>query len=155
MDLPDFDSYHDHEDGEEQRRHLKEKLRIDQLPIMVKAREIFEITYALIEAIDEEEDILRLRERMMEAACVLGPKIASAEAGDLYTLRMENAVLIKLNARDLQAQNSLLMSERLVDESYTLLLRQTIQEFRSLFVEWVASFDKTNDIEDGWGTMFR
>jgi hypothetical protein len=154
MDFDEFD-YDDHNDEDARRHSQKEKERIDQLPIMLKAREIFEITYALIGVINEEEDVLLLRDRMLEASCVLGPKIAGAEAGDFYTLRMENAVLIKLNARDLQAQNSLLISENLVDPSYTSLLRKTIQEFRELFIEWVSGFDKSNDIEDGWGTLFR
>ncbi len=154
MDLDDFNCGSDFSD-DAYRQYQQQKERIDQLPVMVKAREIFEITYALTEAFEADDDSLRLRERMMESACTLGPKIAGAEAGDFYTIRMENAVLIKMSARDLQAQNSLLMSENLVDASYTLLLRKSIQDFRELFVEWVASFDRNNDIEDGWGTLFR
>lgn len=149
-----MDSDENNFDEELNRQRHEEKKRIDQLPIMMKAREIFEITCTLIDIIDEGADVLMLRHRMMESACCLGPKIAGAEAGELYTLRMENAVLIKMNARDLQAQTSLLMSEKLVDDSYIYLLRQSLQEFRTLFIEWVATFDKSNDIEDGWGTLF-
>lgn len=150
MDLDEF-----YFDDEINRQHQKEKKRVDQLPIMMKAREIFEITCALVDVIEADADQLMLQHRMMESASNLGPKIAGAEAGELYTLRMENAVLIKMSARDLQAQSSLLMSEKLVDDSYILLLRRAIQDFRSLFIEWVNSFDKGSDIEDGWGTLFR
>lgn len=150
MNSDDFDY-----DDELNRHFQEEKKRVDHLPIMVKAREILEITFALIELIDKDADQLLLRERMMESAGILGAKIAGAESGDLYTLRMENAVIIKMNARDLQAQSSLLMSEKLVDDTYIKLLRQSIQDFRGLFVEWVGTFDKSNDIEDGWGTLFK
>jgi len=87
-------------------------------------------------------------------AYMLGPKIAGAEAADLYTLRMENAVLIKIHARELLTQTSFCKAEKLSKPEYLKLLRDEIENFRILFVEWVKSFDKENDIKDDWGLFY-
>ena len=38
---------------------------------------------------------------------------------------------------------------------YLKVLRDAIEEFRILFIEWVNGFDKSNDIPDEWGSLFR
>ena len=38
---------------------------------------------------------------------------------------------------------------------YLKVLRDAIEEFRVLFIEWVNGFDKSNDIPDEWGPLFR
>ena len=85
---------------------------------------------------------------------MLAPKIVGAEGGDLFTIRMENAVLIKIHARELLTQTNYLRAERLCDPAYIKLLREEIEQFRVLFVEWVKSFDRTNDIQDNWGLFY-
>lgn len=136
---------------EEVREIKKEHQRKRNLPIAKKAQQIFEITHAIIESIDEEKDELHIRESMIGNAAILGAKIAGAEGADLYTLRMENATVIKMHARELLAQTSLCNEEELADSKYLQLLRDEIEEFRILFVEWVNSFDRNNDIPDNWG----
>ncbi|MBC8155003.1 MAG: hypothetical protein H7Z72_19085, partial [Bacteroidetes bacterium] len=81
-------------------------------------------------------------------------KIVGAEGGDLYTLRMENAVIVKIHARELLAQTSYCKAERLADPAYLLVLRDEIEAFRELFVEWINSFDKDNDVPDEWGLFY-
>ena len=89
---------------------------------------------------------------MMEDAMTIPTKIAGAEAGDLYDLRMENAAIIRKAARDLYVQaGSLRFEECIPDKDYILLLRKEINEFRLLFIDWVASFDMWNYIKDDWG----
>jgi hypothetical protein len=120
------------------------------MPVFLKAREIADITRTMCELIDEEKDELHMRELMLENAYILSAKIAGAEGGDLYSIRFDNATIIKLHARELLAQTSLLRAEKLVEERYIDMLRAEIEEFRVLFIEWVKSFDKNNDIKDEW-----
>lgn len=40
------------------------------------------------------------------------------------------------------------------EEDYVDLLREKIEEFRLLFVDWIRSFDKTYDIPDNWAIRF-
>lgn len=120
------------------------------LPVFKKAEEILTIVQTLSEVIDKEKDVLLMGEQMLTNAYVLPVKIVGAESGDLYSIRYDNATLIKLAARELQAQTSLLKEEKLCDKKYIELLRNEIEEFRILFIEWVKGFDKLNDIEDEW-----
>lgn len=113
--------------------------------------EIAEITHALIESIEEEDDKFHIREQMLANAYVLGAKIAGAEGAGIYRIRMENAVLIKLAACELQAQTSLCRAENLSENDYIQLLRDEIENFRKLFVSWVDSFDSSDNYDDGWG----
>ena len=74
-----------------------------------------------------------------------------AEGGDLYSIRMQNAALIRQAAMDLYVQvGSLRMFENFKDKNYIPLIRQEIEEFRLLFIEWVANFDTSNYIWDEW-----
>ena len=122
-----------------------------QLPIFKKAMEIAEITKALTESIDEEADKFHIREQMMANAYVLGAKIAGAEGAGIYRIRMENAVLIKLAACELQAQTSLCKAESLTENDYLKVLRDEIENFRQLFIDWIDNFDPLDNFDDGWG----
>jgi hypothetical protein len=65
---------------------------------------------------------------------------------------MENAVLIKIAARELLTQTTMCKHERLCNLEYLQLLRNEIENFRLLYLAWVQTFDKSNDIADGWST---
>jgi hypothetical protein len=142
-DLEDFDDDDDDENREDLDSHTR-------LPVFRKAEQIAFVTKALVDTIEDEKDELQLQGLMLENAFALGAKIAGAEGGDLYSIRIENAVIIKHHARELLAQTSLCKRLNLCDPDYLLLLRNEIEEFRKLFVEWVSTFDKTNDVEDEW-----
>ncbi|GAB2788126.1 hypothetical protein GCM10027275_36160 [Rhabdobacter roseus] len=146
----DFDA----QGGSRQPGERRDRDEVFSLPIMKKAKDIYQITRALVELIDEEKDEFMTRQFMLENASLLASKIAGAEGGNLYSLRMENAVIIKLNARELLTQTSVLLMEENVNKEYVDLLRQAIEEFRLLFIDWVSTFDKGNDIPDGWGNLF-
>ncbi len=151
-DTPFNDDGADDETMEEIRR---ERERINTLPVMLKARAIFELVRALVETFPDNDDMAsHYREIMLCDAGTLGAKIAGAEGGDLYTLRMENAVQIKVAARNLLAQTSGLKMLGLSEPHYLQLLLDEVEEFRLLFVEWVASFDKSRDIRDDWGLFY-
>jgi hypothetical protein len=122
----------------------------EKLPVFIKAREIGEITRTIVDTIDAERDLFNMKEFMLTNAYILGAKIAAAEGGDLYSIRMENAVLIKIAARELLTQTTMCKHEKLCNQEYLQLLRNEIENFRLLYLAWIQTFDKSNDIEDGW-----
>ncbi|MBL0095756.1 MAG: hypothetical protein IPP46_04160 [Bacteroidetes bacterium] len=153
----DFDeaSFDDEVNDEARSEIKKEHERIYSLPVMIKANQIFDLVHALVETFKEEDDlVVHYREIMFCDAGILGAKIAGAESGDIYTLRMENAVQIKLAARNLLVQTSGLRMLGISEPHYLQLLRDEIEEFRLFFVDWVNSFDKTKDIPDDWGLFY-
>jgi hypothetical protein len=133
---------------------MSEADKTDNMPIYQKAEQIFRLTEGLVQIIPVENEFLQETtvHYMLENAMLIPVKIAGAEGGDLYDLRMENAAIIRRAARELYVQaGSLRFEEDITDKDYIELLRNTIEEFRLLFIDWVASFDVWNYIKDSWG----
>jgi len=127
---------------------------IQQSPLYKKAEQIFKLTHALIEIIPEENEFLQetCAKFMIEDAMMIPAKISGAEAIDLYDLKMENATIIRKCARELYVRaGSLRFEDDIKDKEYIELLRNEIEEFRLLFIDWVDSFDQYNYIIDRWG----
>jgi hypothetical protein len=128
--------------------------RTHKMPIFKKAEQILKLTEGLVQIIPTENEFLQETtvKYMLENAFIIPAKIANAEGSDLYDLRMENAAIIRKAARELYVQaGSLRFEEGITDNDYIDLLRNTIDEFRLLFIDWVASFDQWNYIKDSWG----
>ena len=133
---------------------MPEADKTDNMPIYQKAEQIFRLTEGLVQIIPVENEFLQETtvRYMLENAMLIPVKIAGAEGGDLYDLRMENATIIRKAARELYVQaGSLRYEEGITDKDYIELLRNTIEEFRLLFIDWVANFDMWNYIKDSWG----
>jgi len=129
----------------------KERKRVEALPIFQKAEEIREMTRRIIESIDDEEVKMIHSNVMLEDSVIIPAKIAGAEAVDDFVLKMENATVIKIHARSLQAQTASLIFEEVLPEEYLSLLRKEIENFRLLFREWIKTFHKFPKEGDGWG----
>jgi len=122
------------------------------LPIFKKGKEIFDVVHKICELIPEEnKDLQHVKEMMIADAAQLSVKIAGAEAGELYDLKMENAAIIRKAARDLMVQNHSLKAFDFEYVEYFDIVRNLIEEYRLLFIDWVAGFDKWNYIIDRWG----
>lgn len=127
---------------------------LSQMPLYQKAEQILKITMGLVAIVPAENEILQETtvRYMMENALLLPAKIAGAQGIDLYDLKMENATLIRKAARELYVQaGSLRFDEAITDKDYIELLRNTIEEFRLLFIDWVENFDPWSYIKDNWG----
>lgn len=125
-----------------------------KMPIFQKAEQIFKLTEGVVQIIPADNEFLQETtvRFMLENAMLIPVKIAGAEGGNLYDLRMENAAIIRKAARELYVQaGNLHNQEGITDTDYIDLLRSTIDEFRYLFIDWVASFDVWNYIKDSWG----
>ena len=124
----------------------------EQLPIFKKGREIFELVEQIGQLIPEDNDHLQsIRGMMLSDAAMLTVKIAGAEATKLYDLKMEAATIIRKAAKDLFIQNHSLEMFGFKDVEYFNMVRDLIEEYRLLFIDWVASFDKWDYIIDRWG----
>jgi len=124
----------------------------EKLPLFLKGKEILDVVtdiLALIEDDNEHLDIIK--QFILEDAYMLTAKIAGAEGGDLYDLRMENAAIIRKAARDLMVQNESLEMFGFEHVQYYSIVRDLLEEYRLLFIDWVAGFDKSNYIVDRWG----
>lgn len=131
--------------------------RLDEtrkMPLMQKAEQIIKLTQGLVQIVPADNEFLQETtvRFMLENAMIIPAKIAGAEAGDLYDLRMENAAIIRKAARELYVQaGSFRFEVGITDKDYIILLRKEIDEFRLLFIEWVTGFDMWNYIKDEWG----
>jgi len=133
---------------------MKRKDELENFPLYQKALEIFKLTRGLIEIVPEDNEFLQETtvKFMMEDAMIIPAKIAGAHGIGLYDLKMENAAIIRKAARELMVRaGSLEYEDDIKDKEYITLLRNTIEEFRFLFIDWVASFDPWDYIIDRWG----
>ncbi len=122
------------------------------LPLFRKGRDIFDLTSKIIELIPDDDEVQGfIKQVMLEDAAMLSVKVAGAEASDLYDLRMENATMIRKAARDLQTHCSSLEMFGFKETHYLNLIREDIEEYRLLFLEWIKSFDQWNYVTDRWG----
>ena len=122
--------------------------RTQQLPIYQKAELLFQLVESLAASLPEDNELLQSMKEIMRAdAMMLPAKIAGAEAGNIYSIRMQNAAIIRFHAMNLYTQvGGLNLFEESIDTSFTKLIRTEIENFRLLFIEWVNDFDKSNFI---------
>lgn len=126
--------------------------KLNTLLIYQKAINLVTSMHSLMSTIPEDDEFLQhSKGMMMEDAMVMAAKIAGVEGGDLYSIGMQNAAIIRSHAMHLYVQiGSLRFHEGFKDVEYVSLLRKELEEFRLLFIEWVDSFDTTNHIWDEW-----
>ena len=125
---------------------------VEDLPLFKKGREIFEVVYQICELIPCDDTHLEMIKGMMiNDAALLITKVAGAEAAGLYDLKMENAAIIRKAARDLMLQNHSLEAFGFKEVYYYEIVYTLIDEYRLLFIDWVAGFDKFNCTIDRWG----
>ncbi len=130
----------------------EDQLKIENLPIFKKGEEILELVFNICDLIPEEDEHLQMiKGLILEDAMQLTGKVVAAEGGDLYDLRMESAAIIRKAACDLMVQNHSLEMFGFEYVEYYTMIRNLIEEYRILFIEWVAGFDKSNYIVDRWG----
>ncbi|MCO5947459.1 hypothetical protein [Mucilaginibacter flavidus] len=128
--------------------------KYEKLPVYQKAQELFDLAEVIADALKEDEMKEHLAVQMFTNAALIQAKIAGAEGGGLYTLRMQNAVLIKLATQDMFNAISFASMVEINEEDYVDLMRDKIDEFRLVFNDWVRGFDKTYDIPDNWAIRF-
>jgi hypothetical protein len=126
----------------------------EKLPVYQKSQELFDLVDVIAETLKEDKMKEHLAAQMFSNAALIQAKIAGAEGGGLYSLRMQNAVLIKLAVQDMFNAVSFASMVKINEEDYVDLMRDKVDEFRLVFNDWVRGFDKTYDIPDNWAIRF-
>jgi hypothetical protein len=128
--------------------------KYELLPVYQKSQELFDLVDVISDALKEDDMKESLSVQMVSNAALIQAKIAGAEGGGLYSLRMQNAVLIKLAVQDMFNAVSFASMVKINEEDYVQLMRDKVEEFRIVFVEWIRGFDKSYDIPDNWAIRF-
>ncbi len=137
---------------DEDNKPHNEKNDFENLPLFKKAQEIFEVVNRICELIPDNDSHLDMIKGMMIGdAALLTAKIAGAQASGQYDLKMENTAFIRNAARNLMLQNHSLKRFGFKEVYYYEIVRTLIEEFRLLFIDWVADFDKFNYTVDRLG----
>lgn len=155
-DLEDIDLPERHDDDDDGDDWKVKPMRDAARPLMKLAMQIIKTTQAIVETIpDDNEMMAHHKSWMMENAFKLGPKIAGAVGSESYMIMMENAVIIKVNARELRTQCMGLEMFDYEHPEYLDTLRSEIDAFQKQFVVWVRTFRKEDDMHpDGWGLFY-
>jgi hypothetical protein len=75
---------------------------IQKLPIFQKAELIHQLVESLVASLpDKDAYIQDTKHLMREDSMIIPAKIAGAEGGDLYSIRMQNAAIIREHAMHL------------------------------------------------------
>lgn len=121
-------------------------------PIYKKSKEILETLKAITDLFPEDnQDLLLLKDQLLSDAMLIQAKLAGSFSVKLYDIKMENATFIRKAARDLMVSCHSLEMFEFEDVRYYTLVRIQLEEFRLLFIEWVAGFNSKHYITDTWG----
>lgn len=130
----------------------EERINPRELPLFKKGQEIFDVVDQICQLIPEDnEHLMHVKGVMYEDARLLTVKIAGAEGGQLYDIKMEAAAIIRKAAMELMIQNHALEMFGFEHVEYFQMVRDLIEEYRLLFIDWVAKFDKWDYVIDRWG----
>ena len=127
-------------------------IRTESLLIYRKGKEILDMIDKIAALIPENDEYLMdIKACVLSDAAQLTVKVAGAEAAGLYDLKMENAAIIRKAARVLMVRQHSLDMFGFKYVEYYKIVRELIEEYRLLFIDWVAGFDKWDYIIDRWG----
>jgi len=139
-------------DEEDEDDFFESRTNVRDLPLFKKGEEIQYVIRLLTELIPEDNEYLQsMKGEMLYNAGLLTVKIAGAETGELYDLKMEAATFIRKAANDLKVMNHSLKDFGFENVEYFQIVRNLIEEYRLLFIDWISGFDKWNYIIDRWG----
>jgi|WetSurSiteA1Bulk_404760.scaffolds.fasta_scaffold13816_1 hypothetical protein len=122
------------------------------LPIFKKGEEIYQVVKQICQLIPEDNEILQnVKTNILHDAALLMVKVAGASKAEIYDLKMEAATIIRKAAKDLMVYNHTLRMFGFKEVGYYSIVRDLIEEYRLLFIQWIANFDHWNYAIDRWG----
>jgi hypothetical protein len=135
-------------------QHVEKMDKYRKLPVFKKAEEILELAEVIADTLKEDSKSEHFASEIVSNAMIIQVKIAGAEWVGLYSLQMENAVLIKFAVRHMMNAIVFTSMFEMNEEDYVELMREKVEEFRLLFVKWIQGFDKTLDAPDDWAIRY-
>lgn len=139
-------------DDEENEDPQKDKpMRIYGRQLYKKAVDILNVTQTICDLMPDDEYEEMTKGLMLQNAMLIPAKIrGSLAVDDIYSIVMENAVIIKVNVCELKAQLWACDEIHGIEKKYIEVLREEIELFKEIFINWVTSFEKDNDYPDDW-----
>lgn len=116
-------------------------------------RELFGLVVAFAENLEDEKDEnsqSTTKSLIYQNALIVAPKIIGAVSVDSYTMKMENAALVRFNCRQMMEQINFAVLMGWSDEDYKKVIEDSFESFKSVFRIWVATFRKEGE-DDEWG----
>jgi hypothetical protein len=145
-----FFNYHDMgDDGDEKSENWKPVKQYGKA-LYRKSIDILNLARTIGDMLPEDEDADSTRHLILENAYLVPAKIKGAMVMEYYSLMMENAVIIKVNICQLREQLWACKEFHGLEQQYIDVLRNEIDDFRKIFINWITSFDKKNDLPDEW-----
>lgn len=144
-----FINYHDDEDDDEKSENWKPVNQFGKA-LYRKGIDILNLSQTMCDMLPDDEDAESTKHMIMQNAYLIPAKIKGAMAMEYYSLMMENAVIVKVNAMELRTALWACSTMHGIEQQYVDVLRNEIETFRELFINWVTAFDKTHDLPDEW-----
>lgn len=125
---------------------------IEDLPIFKKGKEIFYVINRICQLVPEDDEQLQyIKSTILIDASMLSVKVANAESAGFYDMKMEAATLIRKAAHDIMVQYNTFVLFDFKDAGYFSIIKELLEEYRILFIEWISKFDKSKYTVDYWG----
>ncbi len=116
-------------------------------------RELFGLVIAFAENLEDEHDETNqttTKSLIYQNAMIVAPKIIGAVSVDTFSMKMENAALVRSNCRQMMEQINFAVLMGWSDETYKQVIEESVEQFKYLFRIWVTTFERIGD-EDEWG----
>ena len=129
---------------------LTEDARVQSLPIVQKAGLISDLIISFSEHLGQTEVDFEYKKILLNAGFEICNKLVIAETSSYFNDKLENALLVKMAIKKVLHQLAGMQVLGISDMEYSQLIENEIEEFRSLYNNWVSSFDKSITLSDGW-----
>jgi hypothetical protein len=146
----------------EEKEKIDRKMREEETmrknhPMTKQGEEIYRVTTALVESIEDEMEREMFGGPLLESCMMISAKLAGAIGSDSWLLSMQNAAIIRSHAEYMLTATSGMKYESNIDQRYVQMLRNEMLKFRDLFAEWVKEIHRMEHEEyvDEWGLFLR
>lgn len=145
-----FINYHDDDESDDEKTENWKPVKQFGKALYRKGIDILNLSQTMCDMLPDDEDAESTKQMIMQNAYLIPAKIKGAMAMEYYSLMMENAVIVKVNATELRTALWACSTMHGIEQQYVDVLRNEIEAFRELFINWVKAFDKENDLPDEW-----
>ena len=147
-----FFNYHDEDDDNEDKSENWKPVKQYGKELYRKSIDILNLAQTMSDMLPDEDDDdpTATKHLIMQNAYLVPAKIQGALVMEYYSLMMENAVIIKVNICQLREQLWACKEFHGIGQEYIDVIRNEIDAFRKIFINWVNAFDKANDLPDEW-----
>jgi hypothetical protein len=129
---------------------LTEDARVQSLPIVQKAGLISDLIISFSEHLGETDVEFEYKKILLNSGFEICNKLVIAETSSYFNDKLENALLVKIAIKKVLHQLAGMQVLEISDVEYSQLIENEIEEFRSLYNNWVSTFDKSITLSDGW-----